>query len=336
MELEKNLLSGLRLTHGGIHLGHYLGCLTPLDKIKTEQSLFFVIRDRGTIVEKSSYDFEKNLIQILIDLNSTVYADRIKFILQSKLQTYFSPIYDYIQDIVSLNQLKNVHPQRGRIKNNTTNLSVKDFLFPIESACTFFILNADTILMNDDNLATIKFANKISKKISNKINNQIFPLPQLVHGSIPRLLGHDYHKACKANNNVIFLSDNQEQIDSKLDKLLNFKYLFKNEPDLASQRTKLRGDFIIPDKFLPFQYLLLFSEDEKVKENIENLKMYKNFDELSVYFRNEMHHFFYKISDKRNDVINKPDKLIDKLYSDTTEAEKIAKKVLENFLSMKL
>lgn len=335
MELEKNLMSGLRLTEGGIHLGHYLGCLSPLDIINTEQSLYFVIRDRGTIVEKSYFNFEKSLIQILTDLSSTIYGGRMNFILQSKLQPYFLPVYDYIQDIVSLSQLKNVHPQRGKIKVNTTNISIKDFLFPIESACTFFILNADTILMNDDNLATVKFANSISKKISNKLQKQVFTIPKLVHGSIPRLLGYDYEKVCKANNNAIFLSDNQKQIDSKLDRLLSFKFLFKKEPDLAIQRSKLRGNFTIPDNFVPFQYLLLFSDDEKVKENIADLKMYKDFSELTNYFKKEMHHFFDKISKRRNEVKSKPKVLIDKLYTDTTNAEKIAKKVLENFLSMK-
>lgn len=327
-------MSGLRLTRGGLHLGHYLGCLTPLDYLNDE-ILYFVIRDRGLDIDNLSSPHYKSLIDILIDLSATKYAGRINFVLQSKLQVYFAPILEYIQSIVTINQLSNVHPQRKKIKNKLSVLSIKDYLFPIESACTYFILDADRILMNDDNLATVKFAYNVSKKITTAFNKQIFTYPVLLHGILPRLLGYNYEKVCKANNNAIFLSDSTEEIENKLNKFLTFKYLFRKEPCLAKQRSHLREDFIIPDNFLPFQYMRIFSDRPDIEQQINDFQSLRRIMELNIAFKKIMHTFFLAIKEKRNEVMNNEKFLIEKLHCDTKNAEIIAEKVLGRFLSLK-
>lgn len=334
MKPSMNLMSGLRLTPGGIHLGHYLGCLTPLDHLN-DDILYFVIRDRGLDIENISSPNYKNLVDILIDLSSTKYAGRINFVLQSKLQVYFAPIFEYIQDIVTLNQLNNVHPQRKKIKNKLAVLSIKDYLFPIESACTYFILDADRILMNDDNMATVKFAYNVSKKISTAFNKQIFTYPVLLHGKLPRLLGYNYEKVCKANNNAIFLSDSAETLENKLNKFLTFKYLFRKEPYLAEQRSNLREDFIIPDNFLPFQYMRIFSDQPDIEKQISDLKSLGRIMDLNITFKKIMHTFFLNIRERRNEAKKTEKSLLEKLYGDTRNAEIIAKGVLERFLFLK-
>ena len=322
-------MSGLRLTQGGVHLGHYLGCLSPLDNIDCNNPIYFVIRDRGTEVNIN----RSFLLDILIDLSATKYASRIKFVLQSDLQPYFSPIYDYLQDIITLNQLQQTHPHRIIIKKGTSPIYLKDFLFPLESICTYFILNADRVLMNDDNLKVVKFANQVSRKISIRLNSDVFPQPVLVHGKLPRLLGYNYEKACKANNNVIFLSDTKENVEHKLNKLLSFRYLFRTNKDLAFEREKKKEDFVIPNDFLPFQYLYAFSNDFNKDQDLLKFNLYKNFDELSYIFKKEMHILFDEIRENRNEIKQKPEILMDKLHSDTTEAINIAKNMLEHFMS---
>ena len=163
-----------------------------------------------------------------------------------------------------------------------------------------------------------------------RLNSNIFPQPVLVHGKLPRLLGYNYEKACKANNNVIFLSDTKENVEHKLNKLLSFRYLFRKKTDLAIEREKRREDFVIPDDFLPFQYLYAFSNFNKDQDS---LKLYQNFDELSRIFKKEMHILLDEIRENRSQIQEKPNILMDKLYSDTADAKIIAKNMMESFIS---
>lgn len=331
--LINNLMSGLRLAPNGLHLGHYLGCLTPLTNFKNDEKLFFVIRDKGASITITSDENHRNLLDILVDLSSTKYSERILFVLQSKLEPYYSPIADYLQNYITIKQLSNIHPHRKKIKTNSYNLTIRDYMFPIESISTYYILNADRILMNDDNLSVVKFANNMSKKISKIIGRNIFTSPILLHGIYPRLLGFNYEKVSKANHNAIFFSDEPDIIEHKLSKILSFKYFFRINPQLSIERSELRENFILPDSYLPFVYLRIFSEDENIEEKIQHYKSFKNIDELRKCFYETMQKFIRPFQERRNDIRNKKDILFEKLYTDTSLAIEISKEVLEHFRS---
>ncbi len=331
--LATNLLSGLRLSPKGLHLGHYLGCLTPLNHFKNDEKLFFVIRDKGVDISNPSSQNYRNLLDILIDLYSTQYSNRIVFVLQSKLQPYYSPIVSFLQDIITIKQLINIHPHRKKIKTNSYNLSVRDFLFPIESISTYYILNADRILMNDDNLSVVKFAYSMNKRITNIFGKNIFTSPILLHGVFHRLLGYNYKKVSKANQNAIFFSDETDILDHKLSKILSFKYLFKLNPQLSIERSELRENFTLPDSYLPFIYLRVFSNDMNIEEKIQQYKSFKNYELLKNDFNYTMRNFIYSIQEKRNSLKNKENMLLEKLYTDTSSAEAISKQILEQFMA---
>ncbi len=331
--LTTNLMSGLRLSPKGLHLGHYLGCLTPLNHYNNDEKLYFVIRDKGADISNPLGQNYRNLLDILIDLSSTQYSNRIMFVLQSKLQPYYTPIISFLQDITTIKQLSNIHPHRKKIKTNSYNLSVRDYLFPIESISTYYILNADRILMNDDNLSVVKFAYSINKKIANILGENIFTSPILIHGIYPRLLGYNYEKVSKSNQNAIFLSDDPNILDHKLAKILSFKHLFKLSPQLSIQRSELRENFSLPDSYLPFIYLRIFSTDENIEEKIQQYKLFKNYNLLKNDFYDTMRNFINSIQEKRNSLKNKESMLLEKLYNDTSTAEVISKQVLELFMA---
>jgi tryptophanyl-tRNA synthetase len=331
--LKTNLMSGLRLSPCGLHLGHYLGCLTPLNQFKNNDKLYFVIRDKGVDVFNTSSQNYKNLIDILIDLSSTQYSDRIVFVLQSKLKPYYSPIVSFLQNVITTKQLGNFHPHRKKIKTNSYNMSVSDFLFPLESISTYYILNADRILMNDDNLSVVKFAYSTNKKLTYMFGKNIFTNPILVHGVIPRLLGYNYEKVSKSNKNAIFFSDERDILEQKLCKILSFKYLFRLNPKLSIERSELRDNFILPDSYLPFNYLRVFSNENNIEKKIQQYKSFNNYDLLKSDFINTMRNFIFTIQEKRNSIKDNKKILIDKLYNDTSSAEVIAKQILEQFMA---
>jgi len=257
-------MGGCRLSGGGLHLGHYLGCLLPLVNFPDCCQYFFVIRDRPNHGLDRGTDFHTHdLLAVLADLMATPFADRICPVLQSNLFPFYRKLVDAFQTTLTLNQLVSVHPQKRRLHQWTSTMSVGDLMFPIESACTYFILRAEYVLMNDDNNRFVKFANRLHSKMcsDNRFASATIPAPHLCHGPLPRLHGFDLRKMSKANMNCIFLSDSDETLDKRISQLMHFKFLFRQRPDLGEEYARSPIEFHLPDEYPPFEYLRAFSSE---------------------------------------------------------------------------
>jgi tryptophanyl-tRNA synthetase len=322
-----NLMSGARLSSGGLHLGHYLGCLSPLSNFSENFKYFFVIRDRGEIQLSENLKANCDLITMMGDLMATSYASKIKIVLQSSLYTHYIALLDYIQEIVTLNQLENVHPKRKQIKHGNSKLLLKDFLFPLDSVCTYFILDAEYVIMNDDNLRFVSFAKRISQKIANIYQEPILVTPQLIHGKIPRLLGYNYQKVCKANNNCMFLSDSDDVLEQKVEKLFSFKYLFRNNPSLEREYSRSPNTFILPKTFLPLLYLQAFSDEPNLEQTLERFRNPRLQDELRSLLNSTLKKIIVPMREIREYYINHPSELWMKLEENTVEAVTVARGV---------
>jgi len=253
-----SLVSGCRLTSGGLHLGHYLGCLSPLDIFDKPYKYYFVLTDVSPTEKKVIHkEMNSDLLLIASILLSTKYSERIKIILQSDLQESAPNLLSLIQDITTLNQLEHVHPQKLEIKQRCSKLNINDFLFPIQQTFCSTALNANYILMNDDNSRIVHFSRKIVRKINN-VHGSTFSLPYLKHGIIPRLLGFNYKKMSKNNHNCIFLTDSSEEVRGKVRQLFKYRYY----PD----------HYKLSDDFLPFLYLRAFNQREEKEIIIADFK----------------------------------------------------------------
>jgi tryptophanyl-tRNA synthetase len=275
MTRHGNLMAGCRVSAGGLHLGHYLGCILPLANFPESTQYFFVLRDRPNPgLWRSSAPGSAEILAILADLMATPFGDRIQPVLQSDLYPYYRRLVDYFQAILTVNQLININPYKRALRQGASNMSVGDLMFPIESACTYFVLFAERVLMNDDNERFIKFANHLRKKMCSAVGFELETLaaPRLCHGPLPRIHGFDYRKMSKGNRNCIFLSDSDDVLDAKLSQLMRFKHLFHHKPEFGSQYAMSRDQFRLPDEYLPFEYLRAFSSELVCAEIRERLR----------------------------------------------------------------
>lgn len=252
--MYRNVVSGARISSGGLHLGHFLGCIQPLITSKEKiENYIFVLNSCDKILNKNT------LVEMLLDL----YAIRNRYglsnfhvIIDEEYLTEYDDLLKLLRNEVSLKELLKVYP---RISDcSYIDATVEDFLFPLKQAMSYYIFDADTVFLNNDNLRFVEFSAKIAKKINKSEKANILCCPKLITGKEPRLLGYNYLKMCKKNNNSIFLSDDVNVLKKKIYKLFDMAQLFEKYPDeLVNFKENI--PYMLPKSFLPFQYISSFS-----------------------------------------------------------------------------
>lgn len=323
-----NIMSGARLSEGGLHLGHYLGCIQPIENFKMEEyNYFFVIRDRGyqmeNIIKLNKYN--ECLYDIVAELCAieNIYQYKINIVLQSKLIPTLYNLIDNISSIITLKQIINIHPQAEKIKNNNkVNLKLIDFLFPIESITTYLILDAKYIFMNDDNKRFVIFASDILHKINSRYKKNI-PAPSLIHGNLPRLLGYNYKKMSKRNNNCIYLTEDNETLQRKIMKLFDFRFLFEINNDFKEHYLAHRLNYNYPFEFLPIVYLRAFGNFDDSKQIHGSIHRNHLFYMLEQVIKN----IVQPIKKESKKFRNNPEFLQEKIESGTLNGMQVANKM---------
>jgi tryptophanyl-tRNA synthetase len=331
--MSLNLMGGARLEPDGLHLGHYLGCLTPLDEFTRGERYFFVIRDRGAAQwSRQAPLAREDLRSMLLDLLSTPYSNRIWPILQSSLQPLYAPLQDVAANLVTLTQMENVHPKKREIKLQNSSIALSDFLFPLESACTYFSLDASYVLMNDDNKRFVAFAQRLAKKLNNWVGYSLMRIPELRHGSPPRLLGFNYRKMCKANGNCIMLSDADAVLDRKIDNLMSRRFLFKVYPEVAEDYAHLGRSWLFPGHFVPLVLLKAFAKDI-CSDEVEELRDPRRQKELRHTLSEVLHNLLMPIREMRGYYAAHEDEVWGQLEDGTAEGLAVASGLIEKVRS---
>lgn len=258
-----NVVSGARISKGGLHLGHYLGCIQPLlmNREKIENYIF-VLNECGHSIET---DDLHSMLFDLYAIKNAYQLNNLHVMLDSDLLADYQFLLNWLERETKLNNLLSVYPKSSNSSYN--GVSVDDFLFPIKQSISYFAFNAEKVFLNDDNIRFVEFAAKLAVKINQKNDELHLLIPKLVNGKIPRLLGYNYEKMSKHNENAIFLSDNKKILEEKIYKLFDMRQLFGKYPkELESFKTS--KPYLLPDYFLPYQYIEAFSDSDFSSENL--------------------------------------------------------------------
>lgn len=243
-----NVVSGARISSGGLHLGHFLGCIQPL--LRNQSSIdnyVFVLNVCNGFIDKAEL---LNMLSDLYAIKANYDLKNMHVLVDEPFLQQYSNLFSFLQTTTTLNELLHIYPQ-------SQHDSIDDFLFPLKQAMTYYIFDAEKAFLNNDNIRFVEFASRLAKKV-NKCSKLELSCPKLETGFIPRLHGYNYKKMCKHNNNSIYFSDSIIDIEKKIYKLFDMKQLFKKYPDELSNFNNNKP-YMLPDYYLPFEFLEAFS-----------------------------------------------------------------------------
>ncbi len=215
---KKRVLSGMRPT-GPLHLGNYLGALKNWVEMQDRYECFFFVADWHALT--SDYENPKNMSeyvrQIVIDwLSAGLSPEKSTLFVQSRVPEHAELflILSMITPVPWLERNPTYKDQIVQIQNK--DLSTFGFLgYPVLQAADIIIYKANAVPVGVDQVPHVEITREIARRF-NFLYGDVFPEPEAILTQTPKILGLDRRKMSKSYANAIFLSDEPDQIKTKV------------------------------------------------------------------------------------------------------------------------
>ncbi|MCD6155926.1 MAG: tryptophan--tRNA ligase [Candidatus Atribacteria bacterium] len=204
---------------GRMHIGHYFGALQNWVRLQDEYDCIFGVADWHALTTAfdSTQEIEKNLIEMVADWLS-VGLDPEKGILM---------IQSLVPEHAELNLLFSMITPVGWLERNPVlkqqlqDMGLKEAVgfghlgYPVLMAADILIYKALRVPVGEDQVPHIEITREIARRFNFLYQCSVFPEPEALLTSSPRILGIDGRKMSKSLNNYIALNDTREEIQKK-------------------------------------------------------------------------------------------------------------------------
>lgn len=277
---EKRILTGDRPT-GKLHLGHYIGSIQNRVRLQDQYKCHFIIADLHMLTTKPSReDIEAitgNARDMVLDyLACGIDPEKSVIFLQSAIPETFE-LNLYFENLVNVGRLNRVPSLKEMAKAAHMEESEMPFGllgYPILQTADILLPRAHLVPVGKDNESHVELTREIAKRF-NFLYGEVFPIPDVVVGDIPTLVGTDGQaKMSKSLGNCIYLSDDAKTVEKKVKGM--FTDPNRIRPDIPG-RVEGNPVFIYHDAFNPdkaeiedlkSRYLLGTVGDVEVKEKL--------------------------------------------------------------------
>ncbi|WP_028973221.1 tryptophan--tRNA ligase [Spirochaeta cellobiosiphila] len=220
---KKRILTGDRPT-GKLHLGHYVGSLSSRVRLQDEYDCFFIIADLHTLTTKpAKEDIERisdNAREMVLDYlacgidpsKSTIY-----------LQSAVSEIYELnliFEMMVTVPRLQRIPSLKDMAKGaNLTEMPLGLLGYPVLQAGDILMPRANLVPVGKDNESHVELTREIARRF-NYLYGDVFPIPDVLIGEVPTLVGIDGNaKMSKSLNNSILISESEKDLIKKVNSM---------------------------------------------------------------------------------------------------------------------
>lgn len=253
---KKRILSGMRPT-GPLHMGNYLGALANWVEMQDQYDCYFFVADWHALTS----DYEKPgplgdyVRNMLIDwLSVGLSPEKSTIFIQSKVPQH-AELYLVLSMITPVPWLERNPTYKDQIiQLNNKDLSTFGFLgYPVLQAADIIMYKANGVPVGVDQVPHVEITREIARRF-NYLYGPVFPEPDAILTQTPKILGLDRRKMSKSYGNAIYLSDNADQIQTKVMQMIT-------DP----QRMR-RSDPGNPDICNVFEFHNLYTDAEQVRQ----------------------------------------------------------------------
>lgn len=249
----KRVLSGMRPT-GKLHFGHYHGVLANWLKLQQDYECFFFVADWHALTTDyaNPAGIKENTRQMVLDWMS-VGIDPAKSTIfrQSSIKEHAEllVLLGMITPLPWLERNPTYKEQLQEIKDK--DLHTYGFLgYPVLQTADIIIYKANKVPVGIDQAPHVELSREITRRFNN-FYGEVFPEPETILTSAPKVLGTDGRKMSKSYNNSIFLSDPPAEVEKKILYMMT---------DTARKRRTDAGNPEVCPLYLTFH--LLYSDDK--------------------------------------------------------------------------
>ncbi len=217
---QKRILSGMRPT-GKLHLGNLHGALgnwVELQNSGKYDCCYFVADWHAFTSEYSTTEgIKDNTIRMVIDwLAVGLDPQKSTLFVQSNIKEH-AELFLLLSMITPLAWLER-NPTYKEMKTELANKDLSTFGFlgyPVLQAADIIMYKAYGVPVGVDQLPHVELTREIARRF-NFLYQEIFPIPEPLLTSVPKLLGIDGRKMSKSYDNSIYISDRGKVLSGKI------------------------------------------------------------------------------------------------------------------------
>lgn len=215
---KKRVLSGMQPS-GLLHLGNLLGALENWKALQEDYECFFFVADWHALSTNyaDTSRIREFVHEMLIDwLAVGIDPNKATVFVQSSNPDHavLHLLLSMITPIPWLERNPTYKEKQEQIADR--DLATYGFLgYPVLQAGDILLYKADSVPVGKDQLPHLELTREIARRF-NSLYTSVFPEPQELLTSFPKVLGTDGRKMSKSYNNTINLSDSEPILRQKL------------------------------------------------------------------------------------------------------------------------
>ncbi len=317
------ILTGHRPT-GPRHLGHLVGTLQNWVRLQDTHECFFLVADLHVLPTdyRNPAGIRANTLEVVADwLAAGIDPERSTLVLQSAVPEH-SQLAMLLSMLVSETRLHRIPTYKEQVKQLGIQPSLGLLTYPVLQAADILLYKASLVPVGEDQLPHIELSREIARRF-NSLYGDLFPEPQALLSTMPRLPGVDNRMMHTSYGNAIFLRDSEEETTRKVMSMFTDPHrIHPTDPGK------------IEDNPL-FIYLEQFDADrEQIEEYKNRYRLGKIGDvEIKQYLSKKLNQSLEPLRERRAKLIAQPAYLREILFHGSNRARQIARQTLEEALS---
>ncbi len=216
--MKPRVVSGMRPT-GKLHLGHLVGALQQWARLQDDYDCLYFVADWHALT--SEYADTDGLVENACDnaadwIAAGVDPERSTLFIQSQVPEH-AELYLLLQMVVPIPWLERVPTYKEQMDQLAEkDLSTLGFLgYPLLQGADVIIYKANYVPVGDDQVPHLELDREVVRRFHGFFG-ELFPEPQALLTSFPRLPGLDNRKMSKSYDNAISLSDDAAAVKNKV------------------------------------------------------------------------------------------------------------------------
>lgn len=209
---------------GKLHLGHLVGALNNWVDLQDDYQCFYMIADWHALMSEYenpgdmqgyAYEVAKDFIASGLDPN------RCTIFIQSHVPQHLelAMIFSDLTPLAWVERCPTYKEQLRELKGRE--VTTYGFLgYPVLQAADIALYKASAVPVGIDQVPHLELTREILRRFNTIYKKNVFPEPEPILTSTPKLLGLDNRKMSKSYGNFIALSDTPEMIEKKVSQMI--------------------------------------------------------------------------------------------------------------------
>jgi tryptophanyl-tRNA synthetase len=212
----QSVFSGIQPT-GDIHLGNYVGAIRQWVRLVDDYDCIFSVVDYHAItVEYNVGEMKvRTLETALILLACGLPPEKCRIFVQSHVRQHTELAWVF-NCVTPIGELERMTQFKDKSKQHRANINMGLMSYPVLQAADILIYKAGFVPVGEDQVQHVELCREVARKFNARFG-EIFPEPQVILSSAPKILGVDgQSKMSKTLNNYIAILEEKEAMWEKL------------------------------------------------------------------------------------------------------------------------